>query len=355
MRHSALLGLLCCCWALLGCPADPRDSAKSKVVARVGKDFEIREDELLAALAQHGTARIVDPGARTTVARAILDEIITEHLMLQAAEKAGITVGSDEVEREVRSRAEGYPSGTFQRLLVAEQLNLSEFKEKIRHRLVQDSFLRARLAQEPAITDEDLHTRFNATLKDKKVPEQVRARQILVRTSEEAAHILDLLQHRKITFETAAQRFSTAPDADQGGDLGWFTKGDMPDSFDVCFNLEKGAMSDIVASDYGFHIFQILDRREEHPETFEAARERVEEELVRERQDDAYQKLVAELRAKAPITVVDSGVVHVVSLLPPAPITPAEVPPEDTNARALDSLPNAIDPVPPVPGRNKVE
>lgn len=335
--------------AAVGCPADPRENAKTHVVAKVG-DEKISEAELLSALAQHGTARIPDMPARNTVARAILDELITEHLMLQAATKAGITVREEDVEREVRGRAEGYPVGTFQRLLVAEQLTLSEFKDKVRRRLVQDAFLRARLAQEPAITEEEVKAKFDATFKDQQVGEQVRARQILVKTGEEAAHILEQVRGRKIGFEAAAQKYSTSPDADTGGDLGWFARGDMPDVFDVCFNLEKGTISDVVISDYGFHIFQIVDRREEHKETFESAREKIEAEIVRERQEAAYQKLMAELRQATKVSIDDAAVDRVVSLLPPAPVTPIEQP-LDGEARSLDSLPSVIDPVPPLPGK----
>lgn len=334
-----------------GCPADPRDRKKSQV-AKVGA-AEISESDLLSTLAQRGTARIADPAARAEVARVILDELITERLMLQAAENAGITVRDDDVDREVRSRADAYPPGTFQRLLVAEQLTLKDFREKVRRRLIQDAFLRARLAQGPGLDESEVRARFEAETKTQghKVGEQVKARQILVKTSEEASHILEQLRARKIGFEAAAQRFSTAPDAEQGGDLGWFSKGDMPDVFDVCFNLEKGTISDVVISDYGFHIFQIVDRREEHIETFEAARDRIEQEILRERQDEAYQKLLVELREQTPVVIHAEAVARVVSLLPPAPHTPVEHP-EDTSARSLDSLPSAIDPVPPVPGRN---
>lgn len=335
---------------LVACPADPRDTAKSHVVARIG-DEPMPESDFLAALAQHGTARIGDRAARTTVARAVLEDIITERLMLQAAAKAGITVRDDAVDREVRGRAEGYPAGTFHRLLVAEQLTLSQFQDKVRRRLVQDAFLRARLAQAPAITEDEIKARFEATFKEQKLQEQVHARQILVKTGEEATHILEQIRAKKLGFELAAQKFSTAPDAEQGGDLGWFTRGDMPDVFDVCFNLDRGTISDVVISDYGFHIFQIVDRREEHKETLESARERVEQEIMRERQDEAYQKLMQELRQQTKVTIYDDALDRVISLLPPAPVTPAEQNPEEMNARSLDSLPSVIDPVPPLPGK----
>ena len=347
--HLAVLAVLAGL-ATAACPADPRDTAKRRLVAQVG-DFPMLESDFLAALAQHGTARISDDPARTTVARAVLEEMITERLMLQAAEKSGITVRDGDVAREVRGRAEGYPAGTFQRVLVAEQLTLSQFADKVRRRLVQDAFLRARLAQAPAITEEEIKARFEATLKQQKISEQVRARQVLVKTAEEATHILEQIRGKKLTFEAAAQKFSTAPDAEQGGDLGWFTRGDMPDVFDICFNLEKGTISDVVISDYGFHIFHIVDRREEYQETLESARERVELEIMRERQDEAYQKLMQELHQQTKVTIYDDALVRVVSLLPPAPLTPAETTPEEMQARSLDSLPSVIDPVPPVPGK----
>ncbi len=257
MRRALVATVAAAALAGAGCPSDPRDQQKSPVVARVGSQ-EILASELVNALSRHGTARVTDATGRNVVARAILDEMITDRLLLQAADKAGITVRDDDVDRELRSRAEGYPADSFERLLIAEQLTPADFRDKVKDRLIEDALLRARLAQAPAITEADLHARFDKELKDQKVTEKVRARQILVRTSEEASHILDLLHHRKITFEAAAQRYSTAPDAEQGGDLGWFGKGEMPDIFDVCFNLEKGVVSDVVPSDYGFHIFQIV-------------------------------------------------------------------------------------------------
>lgn len=338
--------------AAVGCPADPRDQEKTHVLARVG-DVEIKDSALITALAQRGTARITDPAQRLAVATTVLDAAVDEELLLLAAGKSGITVRDDEVERELRARTDGYPPGTFQRLLNAEQLTIAGLRDKVKRRLVQDAFLRARLAEAQPITEADLRARFDATLKDKKVPEQVHARQILLKTSEEAAHVLAELRARKIGFEAAAQQYSAAPDAEDGGDLGWFAKGDMPDAFDVCFNLENNTVSDAVGSSYGFHIFQLLDRRLERPETFEGARARLEEELMRERQTEQFAKLVAELRAATPVTVNREVLARVVELLPTAPLEPSLVMPEDATARALDSHESAIDPVPEVPKADK--
>ncbi|OGQ13217.1 MAG: hypothetical protein A2138_11420 [Deltaproteobacteria bacterium RBG_16_71_12] len=349
MRFGPLaLALAFAVAGVLACPADPRDQEKTHVLARVG-DVEIKDSTLLTALAQRGTARLTDPAQRMVVATTVLDAAIDEELLLLAAAKSGITVRDDEVGRELRARTDGYPPGTFQRLLNAEQLTIAGLRDKVRRRLVQDAFLRARLAEAQPLTEEDLRARFDATLKDKKVPAQVRARQILLKTSEEAVHVLAELRARKIGFEAAAQQYSAAPDAEDGGDLGWFSKGDMPDAFDICFNLENNTISDVVGSSYGFHIFQILDRKDERPETFEGARARLEEELTRERQSELYAKLLTELRAATTVSINREVLDRVVALLPTAPVEPSVVLPEDATARALDSHESAIDPVPELP------
>lgn len=347
MRRPLVL-LLLGALTVAGCPADPRDKEKTHVLARVG-DAELKDAALITALAQRGTARITDPAQRLAVAKVVLDEAIDEELVLLAAAKSGIVVRDDEVDRELRARTDGYPPGTFQRLLNAEQLTIAGLRDRVKRRLVQDAFLRARLAEAQPITDAELQARFDATLKDKKVPEQVRARQILLKTSEEAAHVLEELRGRKIGFEAAAQKYSAAPDAEDGGDLGWFGKGDMPDAFDICFNLEKNTISDVVGSSYGFHIFQVLDRREERPETLESARARLEEELVRERQTEQLQRLMAELRGGTPVVVNQEVFDRVLAMLPAAAAEPSTVLPEDATARALDSHGSAIDPMPELP------
>ena len=144
-----------------------------------------------------------------------------------------------------------------------------------------------------------------------------------------------------------------APDADQSGDLGWFSSGEMPDAFDICFNLEKNTVSDVVASNYGFHLFQILDHRAPRTEPFEAVRERLEDELIRERQTAALDSLREELRKANPVVIDNSAFQAVLATLPPAPATPIQGGDDEPTSRALDSHGDGIDPVPPVPGKEK--
>ena len=345
----ATLLLLAAAVRLGGCPVDPRTNDKQHAVARIGT-VTLKDDQLLAALAQRGTSPITDPAARTSVAHTVLERMIEDELLLAGAANAGIQVSDEELERELRHRSEGYPPGLFPRVLGAEQLTIEQFKERVRRRLVEDAFLRARLSQLPAPTEDAVRARYDATIGQETRPAAVRARQVLLKTGEEAAHVLGLIRARTLAFEDAATRYSTAPEADSGGDLGWFSEGEMPVVFDVCFLLAKGQVSEVVASDYGFHIFQVIDTRPARVEPFEAARARVEDELARERQSAATAKLLEDLKATISVTVSEDVVARVLAIVPfDAPLPPGpRREQDDVGSRALDA--HAVsNPLPEVP------
>ena len=331
---------------VLGCPSDPSARGREPI-ATVG-DVVVEERKVLAMLAQRGVARVADRDERNLVTRQILEQLVNEELLLQGARKASISVTDEAIDREVRNRADGYAAGSFQSVLTAEQLTLDAFREGIRRRLTQDAFLRVRLAQLPGISEDEIHAYYEATVAKEMRPPQVRARQVLVRTAEEAKHVLDLIQSRKLTTEQAAVKFSVGLEADVGGDLGWFARGEMPRVFDVCFILAPGQVSEVVSSDYGFHIFQIIDKREERTEPYKAVRDQLAEDLLRERQSAAVAATIDELRKQIPVHIANDGVERLTALLPAAPLTPAAVV-DEGNAKSLDShIAGAVDPIPPL-------
>lgn len=343
---AAILG------ACAACPDDPRAAESTKVVARVG-DVEIKEGQLLSALAQRGVPRIPDPSSRLVVAQTVVEGLVEEELLVAGARRAGIQVTDDDVEREIRARAEGYPTGMFPRVLVAEQLTIDDLRAKVRRRLLGDAFLHARLATLPPVPEEDVRAVYAAKVAGVVRPPAVRARQILLRTEEEAKHLLGELRAKKTTFEAAAQKFSAGPEAQDGGDLGWFAQGELPKVFDLCFLLQKDQISDVVSSEYGFHIFQVVETRAEGPEPFEAARARIEADLQRERRTKAVADVVAELRRTIPVVVNQDAVARVVARIPAPPAEPpAPEPVGEAGSRALDAH-GSVDPLKEAPKPSK--
>lgn len=338
------------------CPDDPREQAMRETVARVGDRFVTR-GRMLAELTWSGVARSESKETRRALARELLDRVVESEVFLVAAQRKGITIDVDDVTREVRRAADGYPPGTFERMLIAEQMTPALFEERVRRRMTIDAFLRAELDPGRPIAESDIAARYEARRDDAMRPEQVLARQILVKTEEEAAHILRELRAKRTTFEDAARRFSDAPERDDGGRLGWYARGELPDVFDVAFVLSPGQITDVIASQYGFHIFELLEKREKGIDSLEAATPRIEAELRREREERETAALLTRLKGQIPVLIDERALAEVVESLPKAPSLTERGPDPAPNTAQLASpagtLPSTDTPAPAPPTLEK--
>jgi peptidyl-prolyl cis-trans isomerase C len=168
-----------------------------------------------------------------------------------------------------------------------------EFKTRlafIRNKLLMESILQTE--GKNAVTDQAMRQVYDDALKQMNKEEEVRARHILVPTEAEAKTILADLK-KGGNFETIAKEKSKDPGAAaQGGDLGYFTKDQMvPEFADVAFKLEKGALSDPVKSQFGWHIIKVEDKRSKTPPPFEQVKDQVETFVQRKAQAEYVTKL----------------------------------------------------------------
>jgi peptidyl-prolyl cis-trans isomerase C len=104
-------------------------------------------------------------------------------------------------------------------------------------------------------------------------------------------------------FASLANARSLSPDKEQGGDLGFFTKGEMPEEFDIVFTLGIGKLSPIVKTAYGYHIFKVEELHPAKPMTPSEAAERIRAQLTQERREKLFTIWVAGLKEKTRITV----------------------------------------------------
>jgi peptidyl-prolyl cis-trans isomerase C len=178
-----------------------------------------------------------------------------------------------------------------------------EFKKRMaftRSRLLMDETLQKE--GKAAITPDAMRKVYDEAVKQMGNEEEVRARHILVTTEDEAKAVLaDLKKGAK--FEDLAKEKSKDPSAAaQGGDLGYFTKEQMvPEFADAAFKLEKGALSEPVKSQFGWHIIQVEDKRKKPAPDFETVKPQLEAYVVRKAQAD----LVTKLRDTAKIEKFD--------------------------------------------------
>jgi parvulin-like peptidyl-prolyl isomerase len=201
-------------------------------------------------------------GEMMQLPNAVLEQLIEDRLVRQAAEREGITVTDAEIDARLRqefgfSDEETEANETqsdFEKVYgewiaaVTEQAEVSETDVR---RFIAGDLYRFKL-EDMIIAD---------------VPttaEQVRARHILVDTEEEAQQALARLEAGE-SFEDVAEDVSTDTySAQAGGDLGWFPRGAMVPEFEAAaFGTPSGEISDIVASDYGYHIILVQEYDED--------------------------------------------------------------------------------------------
>ena len=91
---------------------------------------------------------------------------------------------------------------------------------------------------------------------------EVRASHILVKTRPEAVKIRKEIVNGDISFEDAAEKYSLCPSSVNGGDLGYFKRGQMVQPFsDVAFDLKVGQISDPVGTKFCWHLIKVVDKR----------------------------------------------------------------------------------------------
>jgi peptidyl-prolyl cis-trans isomerase C len=159
------------------------------------------------------------------------------------------------------------------------------------------------------------------------VPEaEVRARHILVDSKEMAAELAVKIKGGA-KFEDVAKENSKDPGSkENGGDLGYFGKGQMVPQFEeTAFKMEKGQISEPIQTQFGWHILQLDDKRTKEAPKYEAVKDRIVGSLINQK----AQKLATDLREKAKVEFIDAEMKKAIEDEKNAPPAPAAPPPAE--------------------------
>ncbi len=234
-----------------------------------------------------------------------LDRAMASVLIEEEADRRGIQPNEEDVEAEFEGQyamfleSQGWTAGDFAARLAEEGSTFETFKatglESIAWQLTLNA-VRQAVAGPIEISDEELGVFFAERRADYSQPEQVKASHILVETAPEAEEVMAELAAGADFAELARDR-STCPSASAGGDLGWFGAGMMVPAFETAaFGLAPGEISEIVETDFGFHIILLTDHKDalepELNDVIDQVRLDLEEEILNKRMqswfDDVY-------------------------------------------------------------------
>ena len=166
----------------------------------------------------------------------------------------------------------------------------------------------AQLRQHIVTTDAEIAAYYNSHINEYKVPERVHVEHILFKTigktdaeiaeiRKKAEDILNQAKHNG-NFEDLAKKNSEDTTKDKGGDLGWIVRGQTVAEFEnAAFGLPKGSISDIVKTQYGFHIIKVLDKESAHTKSLDEVRSAIVSTLLDQKVDAQANKLSDQMAA----------------------------------------------------------
>lgn len=203
--------------------------------------------------------------------RVVIEYLIDNTLMAEAGAKANMSSGD----------------GFEQRLAYYKQ------------RALRDAYFDKNVMD--AVTDVAAKTIYDQQVGSVTPKEEIHARHILVKTEEDAADVVERL-NRGAEFAELASELSIGPSKTQGGDLGYFTKGQMVKAFETAaFDLKKGDVSEPVKTQFGWHVIKLEDRRMQQVPTFESLKDRIRASLIGRK----AQEVIKSLRKEAKLEFVN--------------------------------------------------
>jgi len=282
----------------------PMSALESKVQAAIRAYPGLRSKENIEALRE--------------MRKEILSDLISEELVIQEGIKAGLKPRDIEMSTELAKIRQRFPSDeAFQKTLKQENLTEKELHNIIERALIGKKVIDIKI--DPTVkptTDEEIAAFYEENKKQFVKPGEVKASHILIKvepTAEEQekanarSEMQAVLDKAKAgaDFAELAKEFSQGPSGPGGGDLGYFGRGSMVKPFeDAAFGMEKGQISDIVETRFGYHIIMVMDKKPESPIKLEDVSENIRKELRARAVDAALRKWLEPVRKKATIKMM---------------------------------------------------
>jgi len=241
-------------------------------------------------------------GDLKTSRKDILDQLIEKKVLLQEAKHKGIQVSEEEVRMAIQQMKGDYPETEFNELLKSSGLTPERWKLDVTENLLIDKLIENTITRTLKVSEEEIKSYYQKHRAEFEKKEEVRARQIVVATEGEAKTLHQQLLAGANFIELATEK-SVSPDRANGGDLGYFTKGQMPEEFDIVFTLKANTISPIVKSPYGYHIFKVEERRAPRFQSLAEVRGTIHQQLMNDQEDRLRTQWIKELKSKADIQV----------------------------------------------------
>lgn len=289
-------------------------------VAKVGATAISRAelDRALTVLtAQNRIPAADSPESRKQAESAALDQLIFAELIFQE----GLKTPPADLEKQIdfkmsQNKGKFGSVAEFEAALKSAGMAEKELAEITRKDIVITNFVETKIVPTITVTDDEVKDFYNANKEQLKEEPQVKASHILIgvdasasaedkaKAKAKAEALLKEIRGGK-DFAEAAKTNSTCPSKDQGGDLGYFGKGQMVREFEqAAFTMKIGDISDVVETQFGYHIIKLTDKKEGEAPKLEEIKEKIATFLKGQKTQKAVFDYVTKLRKDAKVEIL---------------------------------------------------
>ena len=213
----------------------------------------------------------------------LLENMLNEKILVQRAREIGL-----EEDENVSSQIKA----------AIEQIR-KEREEKIKiniHQALVDAVMKVEIYDKVKLSEEEIEEYYKENKEDFIKDEEYHLRHILVERQEEAEAVLKKIRGGADFAELAKEK-SLCPSREKGGDLGFITRGMTIKPFeDAGFDLKPGEISEVVKTEFGYHIIKLEEVSPERQKTLEETKTEIEYILLPEKQQDAFTNWLSSLK-----------------------------------------------------------
>ncbi|MGE5199419.1 MAG: peptidylprolyl isomerase [Rhodospirillaceae bacterium] len=286
------------------------------VVARVnGEDVKKAELDMAIRSLEDRARSAVPPEQRDAVYRQVLDRIIGFHLLVQEAKARKVVAPPWEVDSQLEQIKKQFPSeDAFKQMLQTRGVTVEQLRADTAQTIAVNVMLKTELEPKITVTDAESKKFYEENRPRFRQEDSVHASHILIRTPEQAdaaakakakSQAEDLLAQLKkgADFAGLAKQFSQDPgSAPNGGDLGFFSKGQMVPAFEqAAFALKPGETSGVVETPFGYHIIRVSEAKAGRDLGYDEVKAQIDDYLKQQLRDRKSQEFVDQLKARGKV------------------------------------------------------
>jgi peptidyl-prolyl cis-trans isomerase C len=257
------------------------------------------------------------PDMLPKIEAAALQQLINVELLYQKGQKLKVKDLDKKVDDKLAQMRAQFPSpADFEKALASANLTEKQFKSFTRKNIVIDNLLQKEVLGKISVSEADAKKFYDENQDKFKAPEQTRASHVLITVDQKATpeekkkakEKADAIRKRVAggeDFAAVAKSESKCPSAAKGGDLGYFGKGQMVPAFEeAAASLKPGQISDVVETQFGYHIIKVTDRKQSETVKFNDVKGKIEDYLKNQEAQKPMADYVETLRKEAKIEMV---------------------------------------------------